>query len=780
MLKHPRIPKRRNTRLHVQVEGAVQGVGFRPHVYRLSRDLELTGWVSNSSQGVVLEVEGQGNALRQFIRRLTDESPPNARITEVHTRRLKPHGFQNFEIRSSEANGTKSAIILPDLATCPDCLLELFDKKNRRYRYPFINCTHCGPRFSIIDALPYDRPNTSMRQFVQCTKCQKEYDSPDDRRFHAQPNACPKCGPQIELKAPPPYGNSCGDEALRNATVAIREGKIIALKGVGGFQLIVDARNKSAVKRLRKRKGRGDKPFAMMCPSLQYANSICEISDAERDLLLSPEAPIALLKKRNHRFDHVAPKVRDYGIFLPYSPVHYLLLNELGFPVIATSANLSEEPICIDNEEAYQRLHNIADLFLVHNRPIVRHVDDSIARVLVDRVQILRRARGYAPLPIDMGVQVPVTIAVGAHLKNTVGIATGNLAFLSQHIGDLETAASYKAFLNSLKDLPRLYELAPKQVVHDLHPGYLSTIHAKSLELPTIAVQHHLAHVYSCIAENQLELPVQGISWDGTGYGEDGKTWGGESFIVSKEKSYRFSTLKNFALIGGDNATRQPKRTAISVLQLAYPEGLDMLSGLACIEKFSTNELALFEKLSGSSHTPQTSSMGRLFDAVASILDICHINEFEGQAAMALETFASYAPSDLPPYPFSIAYQTDSSGNTLWVFDWRPLIRKLTDSFLTGEAPEYAARRFHNTLVIWILNLAARADIRNVALTGGCFQNRLLCESAANALSAKGFKPHFHHLVPPNDGGIALGQLYAASLPQYQISSDEHPKESCA
>ena len=524
-------------RLKVIVRGAVQGVGFRPFVYRLASELKLNGWVSNSSQGVFAELEGPRAALDAFSIRLRKEKPPRAIIQSLESSFLDAIGCSGFEIRESETAGDKSALILPDIATCVDCLREVFDSTNRRFRYPFTNCTNCGPRFSIIEALPYDRANTSMKRFMMCPDCEREYHDPLDRRFHAQPNACPRCGPQLQL-----WDENCGtlsekDDALRRAADAIRSGKIVALKGIGGFQLIVDARNQAAVVRLRERKHREEKPFALMYPSLDAVRADCEVSELEERALLSPESPIVLVKRhrwagqangsasRLHQLaEAVAPRNPNLGVMLPYSPLHHLLMRELNFPVVATSGNLSDEPICIDEQEAVQRLRGFADVFLVHNRPIVRHVDDSVVRVMCGREIVLRRARGFAPLPITVrrpcqpndgdSQKRPTILAVGAHLKNTVALKIGDNIFVSQHIGDLETKEAYAAFRRTSADLPRLYDAKIDVVACDMHPDYLSTKFATQLGLPSKPIQHHWAHVVACMAENEIEAPA--LAWHGT------------------------------------------------------------------------------------------------------------------------------------------------------------------------------------------------------------------------------------------------------------------------
>ena len=512
-------------RLRITLRGAVQGVGFRPFVYRLATELSLTGWVLNSSAGLVVEVEGPSEPLRRFEQRLEHERPKASVVTVSESSWIASEGSTRFEILASDHDSGKTVNVLPDLATCTDCREELYDPENRRFEYPFTNCTNCGPRYTIVVDIPYDRPNTTMRDFTLCPACREEYENPANRRFHAQPNACPVCGPQL-------------DGTIADAVEAILQGEIIALKGIGGFQLLVDARNRDAVARLRQRKHREEKPFALMMPSLEVARSYCEISPAEVELLESLAAPIVLLQPKpgTDIAANVAHSSPYLGVMLPYSPLHHLLMQECRFPLIATSGNRSDEPIAIANDEAKARLKNIADHFLMHNRPIVRACDDSVVRLTRGRAGILRRARGYAPLGIRVAHSLPPVLAVGGHLKNTVAIGVGQDVFLSQHIGDLETIEARGAFEKAIDDLCRLYSFKPEVVACDLHPDYASSRWAENSGLPLIRVQHHQAHVAACAAENNVEQPYLGISWDGTGYGLDGAIWGGEFFRVGGNK----------------------------------------------------------------------------------------------------------------------------------------------------------------------------------------------------------------------------------------------------
>jgi hydrogenase maturation protein HypF len=744
-------------RLKAVVRGAVQGVGFRPFVYRLAMELSLKGWVLNSAQGVFLEVEGPGAVLRQFLLRLEAEKPPRSIIQSLESSFLDATGYETFEIRYSDDAGAKTVLILPDIAPCEDCLREMADPTDRRHRYPFINCTNCGPRFSIIEALPYDRAHTSMKTFTMCPDCNREYHDPLNRRFHAQPNACPACGPQLELWDAQGTVLGSHDVALRLAAEKIRAGEIVALKGVGGFQLLVDARSEATVSRLRERKHREEKPFAVMHPSAELAARDCELSNLERRLLTSAEAPIVLLRRQSSSdlATNLAPGNPNLGVMLPSSPLHHLLLGELGFPVVATSGNLSDEPICIDERETLTRLAGLADFLLVHNRPIVRHVDDSIMRVVRDREMVLRRARGYAPLPLHRADTMPCVLAVGAHLKNSVALSVDHEIFLSQHIGDLETSQAHEAFRRVIADLQQLYEVTPDFVACDLHPDYLSTRHAAKLGAPLVPVQHHWAHVLSCLAENEINGPALGISWDGTGYGSDGTIWGGEFLRANEDGSFtRVAHLRQFRLPGGEATVRQPCRTALGLLfgiESVGENGPD----LAPFREFSGAELSLIRQMVAKGvQSPLTSSAGRLFDAVAALLGIRQRVRFEGQAAMELE-FA-VRPGIETHYAFELR-----SGKPM-VIDWQPMIAQIIEEIARHEDIGVMAAKFHNTLAEMIVSVAREVGENRVALTGGCFQNRYLLERSIQRLIETGFRPYWHQRVPTNDGGIALGQAMAA------------------
>ena len=766
-------------RLRVVVRGAVQGVGFRPFVYRLASDLALDGWVTNSPQGVFAEFEGTRPALEACLLRLTRDRPPRAVVHSLEPVWLDAVPYRGFAIRDSDDGGRARTLVMPDIATCDDCLAEIRDPANRRYRYPFTNCTNCGPRFSIIDAVPYDRAHTSMRGFVMCPACQAEYHDPLDRRFHAQPNACPVCGPQLALWDHDGRVNAAGDEALLGAVTALRNGRIVAMKGLGGFQLIVDAGDAAAVARLRARKHREEKPFAVMCADLATAASLCVLTPPETRLLTAPEAPIVLLDRRRLEGEssvaaNVAPGSALLGMMLPYTPLHHLLVADVGRPLVCTSGNLSDEPMVIDESEVVARLGGIADLFLVHDRPIVRHVDDSIVRVMLGRELVMRRARGYAPLPVDLGWQMPATLAVGGHLKNAVAMTSGSQVFISQHIGDLDHQRSREAFQEAVVSLERLLQIEPEVVVADGHPEYASTTFARQTGLPVRQVQHHVAHVASCMAENQLTGPALGVAWDGTGDGQDGTVWGGEFLRASDGDFARVACFRPFRLPGGERAVREPRRAALGVLFAMLGPAAATASILA--DAFTPGERAVMVKaMMAGLNAPVTTSAGRLFDAVAALLGVRHRSSFEGQSAMALE--AAVDPAETGRYPVTldddagaIRPRADLAGagvgRRLGTDDCRGAGRHRSPrgSGCDCRARPQHARRCHR-------RGGRRAGEPRVVLSGGCFQNRVLMERTVAGLRAAGFRPYWHQRVPPNDGGIALGQVAALAAAERHLAA---------
>jgi hydrogenase maturation protein HypF len=771
---HPR-NKRHDTdvsRLKIVIRGVVQGVGFRPFIYRLATELHLPGWVSNTSQGVFLEVEGGTRNLEAFLLRIEREKPHLSYIQSLEPFWLDPVGYTGFEIRESREGGKKTTFILPDIATCPQCLEDIFDPDNRRHLYPFTNCTNCGPRFTIIKSLPYDRQNTTMARFEMCPECRREYEDPKNRRFHAQPNACPVCGPHVELWDPKGQQRSSNLYAILEAVDAIRGGKIVAVKGLGGFHLLAAAGNEDCVARLRERKHREEKPFALMYPSLAKIKEDCSVSSSEERLLCSPESPIVLLSRMNGESSkgttialtrlasNIAPSNPYLGVMLPYTPLHHILLRELKTPVIATSGNLSDEPLCIDEHEALRRLGSIADVFLIHNRPIVRHVDDSIVKIVLGREMVLRRARGYAPLPVTMtrSLERP-TLAVGAHLKNTVAVAAGSTVIISQHIGDLETKESYDAFKRATKDVAGLYEIEKPDIVCDMHPEYLSTKYARDADRNVSEVQHHYAHIASCMAENEIDGPVCGIAWDGTGYGLDGSVWGGE-FLITDETSFkRFASFRQFKLPGSDRAVKEPRRSAVGVLYEIFGESLFTSDSIAMLQSFKPAEITIIHQmLAKNVNAPITSSVGRLFDAVASIARVRQTVRFEGQAAMELEFLTSGETTE-ESYPYDWATSKMEPG--LLLVDWKRLFLGILNDMKRSHNAAHVAKRFHNSLVQIVLDAATKADVERVVLSGGCFQNSYLTERCVRRLREQGFRPYWHQRVPPNDGGISLGQIFA-------------------
>ena len=675
-------------------------------MHKLARELNLKGWIVNNMQGVAIEIEGEPQAVAQFLSRLRESTPPRAHILSIETLELAPVGYADFQIRQSNDAGSPAAGILPDIAVCQDCLRELFDPPDRRFRYPFINCTNCGPRYSIINSLPYDRPATTMRAFQMCAACRDEYENPDDRRFHAQPIACRVCGPRLQLWDSRGWTIAEEEEALRKATQALREGKIIAVKGLGGFHLLTPAGDDEAIRRLRQRKRRGAKPFAVMFPDLTAVRRTCSPSPVEQRLLTSPEAPIVLIERTSSAEVSLeaAPDNPHLGALLPYTPLHHLILRDFDSPIIATSGNLSEEPICIDEREALTRIKGIADLFLVHNRPIARHVDDSVVRVLMGREQVLRRARGFAPMSFSSEPEEPVA-ALGGHLKNAAAIGTRCGVVVSQHIGDLEARTALETHDQAVADLINLYDIKPSAVLCDLNPDYYSTFRAEAWNIPLLRVQHHLAHILACAMENSLDSPYLGVAWDGAGYGADGTIQGGEFFLVAERSARRIASLLPLPLIGGDAAAREPKRSALGVVWASFCSTAIQSTPLE--QALKPRELALMTAmLQRGVSIFKASSAGRLFDAVSSLLGLCQINRFEGEAAMALEfAAAKNTPDSAYPMIWIKVKPSDISQETLIkgerglesftlnapgpdrILDWRPAIRAIMADIGKGNHP---------------------------------------------------------------------------------------------
>jgi hydrogenase maturation protein HypF len=751
-------------RRQIDVSGIVQGVGFRPYVYRLAMERQLSGSVVNSASGVSIEVEGPLDAVDSFVTQLPLTAPPLAQITQVWVREIPCNGDADFRILASQRGDPVRTLISPDIAICPDCLREMFDPADRRYRYPFINCTNCGPRFTIVRDIPYDRPCTSMAPFTMCPACQAEYGDPLNRRFHAQPNACWECGPQLEL-----WNNNGAKistaEPVSEAVRALQTGMVVAVKGLGGFHLAVDASNAPAVALLRERKRRVEKPFAIMVPNLEAAEQIGILCQAALDALASPQRPIVLVPKNPSAqlAEHVAPGNRFVGIFLPYTPLHHLLFAENAFrALVMTSGNLSEEPIAIDNAEAVERLRGLADCFLVHDRAILRRCDDSVVRIVDNKVCHLRRSRGFVPVPLFLKHEVPEILAVGGELKNTICLTRGKHAFLSQHIGDLENVESYGFFEEAIEHLGRVLEIRPKVIAHDLHPGYFSTKWAESKSgLPRIAVQHHHAHIASCMAENHLDGPVIGIALDGTGYGTDGAIWGGEVLIADYRDFRRAAHFDYVRMPGGEKAIREPWRMAAGYL--AHHFGRDFLKlPIPFVRGLDRSKAKLILRmLETGVNSPLTSSCGRLFDAVAALLELRNVVNYEAQAAIELEMAIGNEKS-AAAYPIDLKRR-----NEVWVIDTRRTFEALIAD-LRVEVPKPAISvRFHNALVEVLertaLLLRSATSLGRVCLSGGTFHNEYLLTRLHTRLERSGFDVFMHREVPAGDGGLSLGQAMVAA-----------------
>ena len=754
-------------RRRVKIAGVVQGVGFRPYVYSLARELGLNGEVANGTGGVLVEIEGQGAQAEEFLRRLPLEIPPLAQVESIVVEELGTLGVVGFRIIASDASGPVSTQIPADAATCADCLREMLDPENRRYRYPFINCTHCGPRFTITRRIPYDRPQTSMAQFKMCAECQAEYDDPRDRRFHAQPNACWKCGPQLTLLDAEGAASGVGDP-LDGTLELLRSGKIVAVKGIGGFHLVVDATNQAAVVRLRMRKHRFGKPLAVMVRDLESARQLCEVSDADSALLTSSQRPIVLLRalEAHGLAAEVAPGVPWLGVFLPYAPVHHLLLADRGLrALVMTSANLSEEPIAIGNDEAVGRLHGIADEFLVHDREILQRADDSVMQVVEGMPQYVRRSRGHVPLPVGLLQDTPPLLAVGGHLKSVFTLASGRHAYQSQHLGDLESVSSVDFFAEALEHFERIFQVAPEYVVHDLHPGYVSTAWALAQTQPKIAVQHHHAHIAGCMAEHGLCGPVIGLTLDGTGYGVDGHVWGGEVLIATLTGFERFAHLKYVAMPGSEAAVRQPWRMALGHLYAALGDGMFEADVLAWMKVSEGDARLLVRMIERGMNSPLTSSCGRMFDAAAALILGRDRVDYEAQAAIELEGIAERDTAGQGT-GYSLLLEKAGEEGPL-ILNPTTMWQELLADLRSGEEPAKMSARFHagvaDAYVCAAVAASERTGIRDVCLSGGVFHNRLFAHLVCVGLRKGEMEVHLPVLVSPGDGGLSYGQVAVAA-----------------
>jgi hydrogenase maturation protein HypF len=762
----------------ISVRGIVQGVGFRPFIYGLAVKHNLKGWVYNTSKDVKIEVEGAAEAIEQFGKELKIKAPPLAHIEDITIEYHPPLGYKNFEIRQSQAQAGEYQLISPDIATCQACLGELLNPEDRRYRYPFTNCTNCGPRFTIIEDMPYDRPKTTMRYFQMCPQCQVEYDNPLDRRFHAQPNACPKCGPQVKLVDS--KGNLINNfNPIAAASQLLKEGKIVAVKGLGGFLLACDATNDVAVQTLRKRKRRSSKPFAIMVATVEEAERHCYISPEEKELLTSPQSPIVLMKWREDSLvsGEVAPSLQFLGVMLPYTPLHHILLRDMDLPLVMTSGNLSEEPIARDNDEALRRLAGIADYFLIHNRDIYSRYDDSVAMVERNSSQLIRRARSYAPYPICLQFKTKQVLGCGAEDKNTFCLTKDNYAFLSQHIGDMENMETMEHFDDTISLYKRLFNIEPEIAAHDLHPDYLATKYARELSesgIKLIPVQHHHAHIASCMADNGLESPVIGVAFDGTGMGADGNIWGGEFLVADYRNFRRAGHLEYLPLPGGTAAIKRPYRTAIGYIltllgQNALNHGLPIMKAAEDIEID-----VIMRQIEKKINSPLCSSVGRLFDAISALVGIRNEIDYEGQAAVELEmaahsfTMARNVNDELisdnnANYPYRIV-----EDDGVRIVRLKDLFSAVIDDLYQGVSKGMISVKFHNTVAQMVNDtchlIAEETGIIQVALSGGVFQNRLLLRKTVSLLESNGFQVFTHRQVPCNDGGISLGQAMIANF----------------
>jgi len=745
----------------IEVNGIVQGVGFRPFVYNLAHQYDLKGEVANTAAGVSIHIEGLPEDIRSFEADLTVKCPPLAHVVEISGRSESVKSHSEFRIVKSRGQAQMATLISPDVSICDDCRQELFDPADRRYLYPFINCTNCGPRYTIIDDIPYDRPKTSMWHFKMCAACQAEYDDPTNRRFHAQPNACDQCGPHVSL-----YDNQrksvATDDPIKTAADCIRQGQIVAIKGLGGYHLAVDALNSEAVMRLRRRKLREEKPFAIMSANLASIRKYARVRPEEEALLTSIQRPIVLLQKKNPSAvsEAVAPGNSYWGVMLPYTPLHYLMLKQDLAALVMTSANLSEEPIAIDNEDAFERLADIADYFLIHNRDIYLRSDDSILKHNARHERFIRRSRGFVPIPIFLKQAVPAILACGAELKNTICLTKGDKAFLSQHIGDLENLVTLDFFKLTIAHLKRILEIQPEIIACDMHPDYLSTRFAKEqAQTDIIDVQHHHAHIVSCMAEHKLDGAVIGLAFDGTGFGTDGTIWGGEVLVAESKQFERVAHLAEVPMPGSGAAIKEPWRMALSYLRTTFGDNLQDLA-LPWLKQIEPQKINIIvEMMEKGVNCPQTSSLGRLFDAVAAIAGIRARVNFEGQAAMELEMLA------------------DGHSDTIYDIQWlsqkpikikpQSIIRGVVQDIQNGMSPGEISVKFHQTLVVLFGEICAAIrrshDLNRVVLSGGCFQNSLLLKGLIGQLEAHHFEVYAHRQVPANDGGIALGQALVAS-----------------
>ena len=739
-------------RLRLLVTGAVQGVGFRPFIYRLACHYHLCGSVANTSIGVDIDVQGDDENLANFQKSIILQKPERAAIESVQVTQIPTSDCQEFVIKPSVSTSDTALALLPDTAICPQCLHELTDPNNRRYGYPFIHCMTCGPRFSLFLRMPFDRKNTSMVDFPMCDECQKEYDDPNNRRFYSQTTCCPTCGPKLSLFDA--KKNKIADDrpAIQGAIQAIRQGQIVAMKNTGGYLLLTDATNERAVQRLRCVKRRPKKPFALLMANLSQARRSVDISPAAESVLTSPATPIVLLPRATTC--EIVPDVffeTPYlGVMLAHNALQHLIIQGVDRPLVATSGNITGQPICITEEAAFSELSGIADVFLTHNRRIIHRLDDSVVHIIHDQPMLIRRARGYIPFALPSKKEMKCTLATGGEMKNSFAIGKGKQIYISQHMGDLNSCESSQAYDHEVDSFESLLQISLSAGVGDLHPDYYTSRYLAKRPIPQKSVQHHLAHIFSCMLDRQISGPLLGISWDGTGFGENGTIWGGEAFLVG-EKRERFATMLPFRLPGGEKAVREPRRSAMGLL---YTMDFPVLFEPWIQDTFSKEERHfIFQALQNGINAPFCSSMGRLFDAVSALLGCCTVNDFEGQAAMALEALAIKAAKS-PIYPLSFIQKEN-----IWMMDWRDMISQIMSDKIKGVPLEEIALGFHRALSRSIVSLAQTSSMKKVVLTGGVMQNKLLLENTIHLLEAAGLTPFWHDHLPPNDGGLAAGQI---------------------
>jgi len=749
------IPHLKKSRWQISVVGFVQGVGFRPFVAVLAKSIGLSGFIFNTSSGVTIEIEGSPSKLDRFYRKLRTEKPIQAKYFSLKKKTILPINSSAFQIRSSVSETIGDRWILPDISLCRECDREIFDHASRRHHYPFTSCTNCGPRFSIISDLPYDRPNTSMKQFSLCPLCKKEYADQLDRRYHAQPIACPACGPSLQLLGPKKSMES-GDQVLAKVRDLLLSGSIIGVRGLGGFQIILDATNQNAVALLRARKHRPDKPFALLFKDLKSVQKYAYLSKTEAKAIRSAAAPIVIIRKKNHTnlSDLIAPNNPNLGVMIVSNPLLAIISKMVGRPLICTSGNIYGEPILTDNLQAIEKLGSLVDYFLVHNREILHHVDDSVVTFAGRLPVFIRRARGYVPEPIFAPINLPPLISLGGQQKNTIALSQNRQVIVSQHIGDLNSPASMDRLKDVSLEYQRIFKIKPRFVVCDAHPEYENHQFARTLGLPVIQVYHHQSHIAACMLEHQLQEKVLGIAWDGTGYGPDKTIWGGEFLVTNLINTERVATIKSFQLIGGDMAALEPRRIALALLFEIHK--LQAFVHPWTINHFSPDELVVFKRmLLDKNQTITTTSIGRLFDGIASLLDVEHKISFDAQAAMGLEFLCQNV--NVAAYPFDI------NSNSILELDWRPMIEAILKDFNFGINKHLISGRYHRTLVEMILKVSNTLKLKKIVLSGGCFQNKRLLTASVRALRASMYTVYTHHQLPSNDGGLSAGQIYQAA-----------------